>query len=51
MEAEHREREDFQQLLQGWNEVALADFLDRTHDLKLGDFIDGVDMVDAFVFV
>ena len=51
MEAEHREREGFQQLFQGRNEIALADFLNGTHDLELGDFVDGVDVVDAFLFV
>ena len=43
--------EGFQQLIQGCNEVALADFLNRKHDLKLSDFIDGIDVVNAFLFV
>jgi len=51
VEAEHREREGFQQLFQGRNEVAFADFRNATEDLELGDFIDGVDVVNAFLFV
>ena len=51
MKAEHREREGFQQLFQGWNELNLADFLNGTHNLKLSDFIDGIDVVNAFLFV
>jgi hypothetical protein len=51
VKAEYREGEGFQQLFQSGYEVALADFLDRTHDLKLSDFVDGVDRVDAFLFV
>ena len=42
------EGEARQQLFQGRDEVDFTDFLDTDHDLELGHFIHGIDMIDPF---
>ena len=51
MKAQYLEGEVFQQLLQGRNEVTLADFLNGTNNLELYYFINSIDMVDPFALI
>ncbi len=39
------------QLFQRRNEIALGDFFNATHDFELGDLVDGIDVVNALLFV
>ena len=45
------ERKRGQQLFQGGNEIRFTDFLYRTHDLKLRDLIDRIDVIHPLLFV
>ena len=47
MEAEASEGELSQQVFQHRDQIVLADALGGANDLKLGDLIDGVDVIDA----
>lgn len=51
MEAKQGEGECLQELFQRGDKVAFADFFDTAYRFKLRHFIDGVDVVDAFLFV
>ena len=48
VEPQDDEREARQQVCQGRDEVDFTDALDTDHDLELGHFIHGIDMIDAF---
>jgi len=51
VEAAQDEGESLEHLLQGRDEEPFTDLFHRTDHLALGDFVDGVDVVDALVLV
>ena len=48
--ADHK-GERFKQIVQGGDQIALTDFFEGEHELELGDFIDGVDVINAFLLI
>ena len=51
MEPSDEEGKRRQQIFQGREQIGFTDLLHGADDLKLGHLIDGIDMIDAFLFI
>ncbi len=51
MESFNDKGKTIQKLLNSGHQIVFAYFLNRTHYLELGHFINGIDVIDAFVFI
>jgi hypothetical protein len=47
VKAQHDKRESRDEVIQGWQQEALRDALNRADELELGDLVDQVDVVES----